>query len=162
MAFEVIDSRFLFCTLLLLSEIISYRETLAATSLTVTFLRLCGTKLFPSLLNSFCFLPPFLFRMGLMMPFLCWTFLFKIPVPLMSLCLPENLQPSSSQLEESSPYLLRDNACHLNSCSPVFQDISPRVLWFGIGGSIFLGVLEKTKPLLAHQNYSIDLKSDSL
>ncbi|XP_028555953.1 S-adenosylmethionine carrier 1, chloroplastic/mitochondrial isoform X3 [Dendrobium catenatum] len=44
----------------------------------------------------------------------------------------------------------------------LFQGIGPRVLWIGIGGSIFFGVLEKTKALLAHQNSSIDIKSDSL
>jgi solute carrier family 25 S-adenosylmethionine transporter 26 len=28
------------------------------------------------------------------------------------------------------------------------QGVGPRVLWIGIGGSIFFGVLEKTKTLL--------------
>lgn len=37
------------------------------------------------------------------------------------------------------------------------QGIGPRVMWIGIGGSIFFGVLESTKKLLAerrpkHQN----------
>ncbi|KAI0492146.1 hypothetical protein KFK09_026412 [Dendrobium nobile] len=44
----------------------------------------------------------------------------------------------------------------------LWKGIGPRVLWIGIGGSIFFGVLEKTKALLAHQNSSIDIKSDSL
>lgn len=29
--------------------------------------------------------------------------------------------------------------------------MGPRVLWIGIGGSIFFGVLEKTKQILAHR-----------
>lgn len=33
--------------------------------------------------------------------------------------------------------------------SAFFRGIGPRVLWIGIGGSIFFGVLEKTKQLLA-------------
>jgi solute carrier family 25 S-adenosylmethionine transporter 26 len=31
------------------------------------------------------------------------------------------------------------------------QGIEPRVLWIGIGGSIFFGVLEKTKSMLAER-----------
>nr|DAD21751.1 TPA_asm: hypothetical protein HUJ06_023214 [Nelumbo nucifera] len=31
------------------------------------------------------------------------------------------------------------------------KSIGPRVLWIGIGGSIFLGVLERTKQLLAQR-----------
>lgn len=33
--------------------------------------------------------------------------------------------------------------------SALFKGVGPRVLWIGIGGSIFFGVLEKTKQLLA-------------
>jgi solute carrier family 25 S-adenosylmethionine transporter 26 len=32
-----------------------------------------------------------------------------------------------------------------------WQGIEPRVLWIGIGGSIFFGVLEKTKSMLAER-----------
>jgi solute carrier family 25 S-adenosylmethionine transporter 26 len=32
------------------------------------------------------------------------------------------------------------------------KGIEPRVLWIGIGGSIFFGVLEKTKSILAERN----------
>ncbi|KAK4381382.1 S-adenosylmethionine carrier 1, chloroplastic/mitochondrial [Sesamum angolense] len=35
--------------------------------------------------------------------------------------------------------------------SAFFRGMGPRVLWIGIGGSIFFGVLEKTKQLLAHK-----------
>jgi solute carrier family 25 S-adenosylmethionine transporter 26 len=31
------------------------------------------------------------------------------------------------------------------------QGIEPRVLWIGIGGSIFFGVLEKTKSMLTER-----------
>lgn len=34
----------------------------------------------------------------------------------------------------------------------VFQGMGARVVWIGIGGSIFFGVLEKTKQLLAHRH----------
>ncbi|CAD6225997.1 unnamed protein product [Miscanthus lutarioriparius] len=34
----------------------------------------------------------------------------------------------------------------------MIQGIEPRVLWIGIGGSIFFGVLEKTKSILAERN----------
>ena len=34
------------------------------------------------------------------------------------------------------------------------QGIGPRVLWIGIGGSIFFGVLESTKRLLAERRPS--------
>ncbi|GJN07709.1 hypothetical protein PR202_ga25563 [Eleusine coracana subsp. coracana] len=33
------------------------------------------------------------------------------------------------------------------------KGIEPRVLWIGIGGSIFFGVLEKTKSILAERNH---------
>jgi hypothetical protein len=33
-----------------------------------------------------------------------------------------------------------------------WQGIEPRVLWIGIGGSIFFGVLEKTKSILTERN----------
>ncbi|PIN02842.1 Mitochondrial carrier protein PET8 [Handroanthus impetiginosus] len=35
--------------------------------------------------------------------------------------------------------------------SAFLRGMGPRVLWIGIGGSIFFGVLEKTKQLLAHE-----------
>ncbi|KAH6759053.1 S-adenosylmethionine carrier 2 [Perilla frutescens var. frutescens] len=35
--------------------------------------------------------------------------------------------------------------------SAFFRGLGPRVLWIGIGGSIFFGVLEKTKQVLAHR-----------
>nr|GLL18406.1 S-adenosylmethionine carrier 1, chloroplastic/mitochondrial-like isoform X2 [Ipomoea trifida] len=35
--------------------------------------------------------------------------------------------------------------------SALFKGMGPRVLWIGIGGSIFFGVLEKTKQLLAQK-----------
>ncbi|KAI3465432.1 hypothetical protein Pfo_022095 [Paulownia fortunei] len=35
--------------------------------------------------------------------------------------------------------------------SAFLRGMGPRVLWIGIGGSIFFGVLEKTKQLLAHR-----------
>jgi solute carrier family 25 S-adenosylmethionine transporter 26 len=31
------------------------------------------------------------------------------------------------------------------------QGIGPRVLWIGLGGSIFFGVLERTKQMLAQR-----------
>lgn len=43
----------------------------------------------------------------------------------------------------------------------LLKGIGPRILWIGIGGSIFFGVLEKTKALLARKNSS-NLKYDSL
>ncbi|XP_042019015.1 S-adenosylmethionine carrier 1, chloroplastic/mitochondrial-like isoform X1 [Salvia splendens] len=46
--------------------------------------------------------------------------------------------------------------------SAFFRGIGPRVLWIGIGGSIFFGVLEKTKQLLAHNRPPGDKKRDSL
>lgn len=44
----------------------------------------------------------------------------------------------------------------------VFQGIGPRVLWIGIGGSIFFGVLERTKRLLAQRRPTVgeDSKQD--
>ncbi|RLN34931.1 putative S-adenosylmethionine carrier 2, chloroplastic [Panicum miliaceum] len=39
-----------------------------------------------------------------------------------------------------------------------FKGIEPRVLWIGIGGSIFFGVLEKTKSILAQRSSSRDAK----
>lgn len=44
----------------------------------------------------------------------------------------------------------------------VFQGIGPRVLWIGIGGSIFFGVLERTKLLLAQRRPTVgeDSKQD--
>lgn len=60
---------------------------------------------------------------------------------------------------------------NLRSCAPlimphfspvVLQGIGPRVLWIGIGGSIFFGVLEKTKQLLAHKRPPGEKKRDSL
>ncbi|CAL5079824.1 unnamed protein product [Urochloa decumbens] len=38
------------------------------------------------------------------------------------------------------------------------KGIEPRVLWIGIGGSIFFGVLEKTKSVLAERSSSRDAK----
>lgn len=38
------------------------------------------------------------------------------------------------------------------------KGIEPRVLWIGIGGSIFFGVLEKTKSILAERNNGKDAK----
>ncbi|CAK8573343.1 unnamed protein product [Lathyrus sativus] len=38
----------------------------------------------------------------------------------------------------------------------LFKGIGPRVLWIGIGGSIFFGVLEKTKKVLAQRNPQTD------
>ncbi|KAG2641432.1 probable S-adenosylmethionine carrier 2, chloroplastic isoform X1 [Panicum virgatum] len=38
------------------------------------------------------------------------------------------------------------------------KGIEPRVLWIGIGGSIFFGVLEKTKPVLAQRSRRRDAK----
>ncbi|KAL3513965.1 hypothetical protein ACH5RR_026682 [Cinchona calisaya] len=38
--------------------------------------------------------------------------------------------------------------------SALFKGLGPRVLWIGIGGSIFFGVLERTKKLLAHKRPS--------
>ncbi|KAL3627718.1 putative S-adenosylmethionine carrier 2, chloroplastic [Castilleja foliolosa] len=35
--------------------------------------------------------------------------------------------------------------------SAFFRGVGPRVLWIGIGGSIFFGVLEKSKQLLARR-----------
>lgn len=34
----------------------------------------------------------------------------------------------------------------------LFKGIGPRVVWIGIGGSIFFGVLEKTKEILAQKH----------
>ena len=42
----------------------------------------------------------------------------------------------------------------------VMQGIGPRVLWIGIGGSIFFGVLERTKKILA-QRRPLDQNSTS-
>jgi solute carrier family 25 S-adenosylmethionine transporter 26 len=36
------------------------------------------------------------------------------------------------------------------------QGIGPRVVWIGIGGSIFFGVLEKTKKILAQKHSQTD------
>jgi hypothetical protein len=33
----------------------------------------------------------------------------------------------------------------------LLQGIGPRVLWIGVGGAIFFGVLEKTKQILAQR-----------
>ncbi|XP_047982737.1 S-adenosylmethionine carrier 1, chloroplastic/mitochondrial-like [Salvia hispanica] len=46
--------------------------------------------------------------------------------------------------------------------SAFFRGIGPRVLWIGIGGSIFFGVLEKTKQLLAHKRSPGEKERDSL
>ncbi|XP_019153143.1 PREDICTED: S-adenosylmethionine carrier 1, chloroplastic/mitochondrial-like isoform X1 [Ipomoea nil] len=43
--------------------------------------------------------------------------------------------------------------------SALFKGMGPRVLWIGIGGSIFFGVLEKTKQLLA-QKRPVDQNSN--
>jgi len=43
----------------------------------------------------------------------------------------------------------------------VLQGIGPRVLWIGIGGSIFFGVLEKTKQVLSQQHSAKSLKSEA-
>ncbi|KAG1335475.1 putative Adenine nucleotide transporter BT1, chloroplastic/mitochondrial [Cocos nucifera] len=42
------------------------------------------------------------------------------------------------------------------------KGIGPRVLWIGIGGSIFFGVLERTKRLVSQQGSAGDTKSDPL
>ncbi|XP_057794668.1 S-adenosylmethionine carrier 1, chloroplastic/mitochondrial-like [Salvia miltiorrhiza] len=46
--------------------------------------------------------------------------------------------------------------------SAFLRGIGPRVLWIGIGGSIFFGVLEKTKQLLAHRRPRREKKRWSL
>ncbi|KAH9691946.1 S-adenosylmethionine carrier 1 [Citrus sinensis] len=38
--------------------------------------------------------------------------------------------------------------------STLFKGMGPRVLWIGIGGSIFFGVLEKTKEVLAQRHFN--------
>ncbi|KAH9757746.1 S-adenosylmethionine carrier 1 [Citrus sinensis] len=38
--------------------------------------------------------------------------------------------------------------------STLFKGMGPRVLWIGIGGSIFFGVLEKTKVVLAQRHFN--------
>nr|AFK45388.1 unknown [Lotus japonicus] len=38
----------------------------------------------------------------------------------------------------------------------LFKGIGPRVLWIGVGGSIFFGVLEKTKQILAQKHHQAD------
>ncbi|ONK58219.1 uncharacterized protein A4U43_C09F9780 [Asparagus officinalis] len=43
----------------------------------------------------------------------------------------------------------------------LLKGIGPRVLWIGIGGSIFFGVLEKTKQLLSDHHSTKSLKSES-
>ncbi|KAJ6797862.1 S-adenosylmethionine carrier 1, chloroplastic/mitochondrial-like [Iris pallida] len=43
----------------------------------------------------------------------------------------------------------------------LLKGIGPRVLWIGIGGSIFFGVLEKTKSFLSKQHSVMDSKSES-
>lgn len=43
--------------------------------------------------------------------------------------------------------------CHL------LQGIGPRVLWIGIGGSIFFGVLERTKQILEERRRDLELNS---
>ncbi|XP_042454375.1 S-adenosylmethionine carrier 1, chloroplastic/mitochondrial-like isoform X3 [Zingiber officinale] len=56
----------------------------------------------------------------------------------------------------------------LNCAQTIFREegpaaflkgIGPRVLWIGIGGSIFFGVLERTKLLLSQKRFDQDLKS---
>ena len=42
--------------------------------------------------------------------------------------------------------------CTIRLLSFWLQGFEPRVLWIGIGGSIFFGVLEKTKSILAERN----------
>lgn len=42
----------------------------------------------------------------------------------------------------------------------LLKGIGPRVLWIGIGGSIFFGVLEKSKQLLSQHHSSKSLKSE--
>lgn len=44
----------------------------------------------------------------------------------------------------------------------LLKGLGPRVLWIGIGGSIFFGVLEKTKTFLSERHSAIDSKSESL
>lgn len=34
----------------------------------------------------------------------------------------------------------------------LWQGVGPRILWIGLGGSIFFGVLEKAKELLARSS----------
>lgn len=41
-----------------------------------------------------------------------------------------------------------------NSFGYLLQGMGPRVLWIGIGGSIFFGVLEKTKEVLAQRHFN--------
>ncbi|XP_020270677.1 putative mitochondrial carrier protein PET8 [Asparagus officinalis] len=43
----------------------------------------------------------------------------------------------------------------------LLKGIGPRVLWIGIGGSIFFGVLEKTKQLLSDHHCAKSLKPES-
>lgn len=43
----------------------------------------------------------------------------------------------------------------------LMKGIGPRVLWIGIGGSIFFGVLERTKTFLAQRRPSRDLQLDN-
>lgn len=45
--------------------------------------------------------------------------------------------------------------------SAFFKGIGPRVLWIGIGGSIFFAVLERTKQMLAGRR-PVDLSSNSV
>jgi MFS superfamily sulfate permease-like transporter len=42
----------------------------------------------------------------------------------------------------------------------LLQGIGPRVLWIGIGGSIFFGVLESTKRVLAERRPKLALRSN--
>lgn len=40
----------------------------------------------------------------------------------------------------------------------ILQGIGPRVLWIGLGGAIFFGVLEKTKQMLANKGRPVPEK----
>uniref|UniRef100_A0A803QU40 S-adenosylmethionine transporter n=1 Tax=Cannabis sativa TaxID=3483 RepID=A0A803QU40_CANSA len=52
--------------------------------------------------------------------------------------------------------IMREEGSHI-----FFKGTAPRVLWIGIGGSIFFGVLERTKQLLAKRR-PIDMEKSSL
>lgn len=62
-------------------------------------------------------------------------------------------------------YKTQTSLQHTNTVCYGLQGIGPRIIWIGVGGAIFFGVLEKTKQILAQRcpgppGKSISFKQD--
>ncbi|KAK8653528.1 hypothetical protein V6N13_127523 [Hibiscus sabdariffa] len=65
--------------------------------------------------------------------------------------MPWESNPSRTRQEFSYLFLFILQSAKRTICQSPKEGIQPRVLWIGIGGSIFFGVLESTKRMLAER-----------